>query len=386
VVVSPAAVVLTFVALAVLVAGAWAWLIAGVRAAITWGWLGPAASASFERWLEAIQVPPRLPLVRWNPRRPVPWAMIDLLLVVVVYVFASLLVSTILHRGGYLGGGDAENYSLAERQALIVGNVAVSLLIIAAALPLLMLRSGAGLCDLGWKLSSFFSDVRLGLIGFIMLAPPVYALQGLLVYFWQPSKHPLMEMFKEAPSAGFFVVLLVSASVVAPVFEELIFRVLLQGFLEKAFRIRGEARELVLGTRPPRGGVSPDGEIVVSAELADADGGLSPGETPNENPYAPPQHYAEIATGTADRMAEQEQPELHGRAAWLPIAISSLIFALLHYSHGPDWIPLILLAAGMGYLYQRTHRILPSLVVHASLNSMSMWGLWVSVFDAPSGG
>jgi membrane protease YdiL (CAAX protease family) len=387
VVASPAAVALTFVALAVLVAGVWAWLITGVRAAITWDWLGPHAAASLERWVKAIRVPPRLPLVAWNPRRPVPWAMLDLLLVVGVYIVASILVSTALHRGGWLNDGDPEKYSLAERQALIVANVAVSLLIVAAAIPLLMLRSGASLRDLGWSPGALISDLRLGLTGFVMLAPPVYALQGLLVYFWQPSKHPLMETFKEAPSIGFFMALVVSASIVAPIFEELMFRVLLQGFLEKAFRFRGEASQLVLGTRWPPGR-SAGNDSIVSAELAengDAGGGdtLPAVAASDQNPYQPPRYFTEEPADPIERANELEQPELHGRAAWLPIAASSLIFALLHYSHGPDWIPLILLAAGMGYLYQRTHRLLPSLVVHASLNSLSMWGLWVSVFETP---
>jgi membrane protease YdiL (CAAX protease family) len=233
------------------------------------------------------------------------------------------------------------------------------------------------------------SDLCLGLTGFVMLAPPVYALQGLLVYFWQPSKHPLMETFKEAPSMGFFVALLVSASIVAPVFEEIMFRVLLQGFLEKAFRFRGKASDLVLGTHWPHGDIPAESDSVVPAELADESGASPSVAAADENPYTPPRHYAETAAlpdegATEHEQPEHEQPELRGRAAWLPIAISSLIFALLHYSHGPDWIPLILLAAGMGYLYQRTHRLLPSLVVHASLNSLSMWGLWVSVFETPS--
>jgi membrane protease YdiL (CAAX protease family) len=73
------------------------------------------------------------------------------------------------------------------------------------------------------------------------------------------------------------------------------------------------------------------------------------------------------------------QPALCRAAAWLPIAISSIIFALLHYSHGPDWIPLTLLAMGIGYVYQRTHRLVPGLVVHAVLNSLSLSGLWLQV-------
>ena len=73
-----------------------------------------------------------------------------------------------------------------------------------------------------------------------------------------------------------------------------------------------------------------------------------------------------------------DQSELRGLLAWFPIVVSSAIFALLHLPNGPDWIPLFFLAAGMGYLYQRTHRLLPSLTVHALLNSLSMWGLWVA--------
>ena len=79
------------------------------------------------------------------------------------------------------------------------------------------------------------------------------------------------------------------------------------------------------------------------------------------------------------RTVEEEQQRLRGILAWLPIGVSSAIFALLHFSHGPDWVPLLLLAAGMGYLYQRTHRLVPSLTVHGLLNAFSMWGLWVQV-------
>ena len=98
------------------------------------------------------------------------------------------------------------------------------------------------------------------------------------------------------------------------------------------------------------------------------------------NPYASPQ--AMSAPGaTLQTLNPAVQPELRGPAAWLPIAISSAIFALMHYSHGPDWIPLTFLAAGMGYLYQRTHRLLPSLIIHILINTCSMLALWVQVYD-----
>ena len=61
---------------------------------------------------------------------------------------------------------------------------------------------------------------------------------------------------------------------------------------------------------------------------------------------------------------------------WLPIVVSSLLFALAHFGYGPDPIPLFLLALILGYVYQRTHRIVPSIVTHALFNGMSLFALW----------
>ncbi len=68
------------------------------------------------------------------------------------------------------------------------------------------------------------------------------------------------------------------------------------------------------------------------------------------------------------------------RAACWPVAVSALIFALLHLSHGPDWVPLFVLALGLGYVYRQTHRILPGIVVHFLLNACSMGMFLVDVF------
>jgi hypothetical protein len=104
--------------------------------------------------------------------------------------------------------------------------------------------------------------------------------------------------------------------------------------------------------------------------------------SPDDNPYASPQTDA-FAAVHVENVDPTAAPESCPRSSWLAIIVSSAIFAALHYSHGPDWIPLFFLALGLGYLYQRTHRLLPSLVVHSLLNSLSMWGLWVQVKSGP---
>jgi membrane protease YdiL (CAAX protease family) len=68
--------------------------------------------------------------------------------------------------------------------------------------------------------------------------------------------------------------------------------------------------------------------------------------------------------------ANAESPEA-SRPLW-PILISSLLFAAMHASGGPDPIPIFLLALALGYLYRQTHRLLPSLALHMCFNAYSV--------------
>ena len=332
--------------------------------------------------LVALNIKPNDPLIRWSPRRPVPWALVDLVGTLAIYFVGILALRLLLGQLGWLpDDADETKLTLGDKELLVWANMGASLALLAVALPLIALRTGTAWRDFGFSARDLWSDLKLGLAGFVMLAPPVYAIQGVLVYFWKPSKHPLMEMFKESPDVSFFVVLFVAAAVIAPIFEELVFRVLLQGFLEKAFTFRGPAHELVFGSpsiAPQVPQISPADWQLPAAEITF----LPSPAALDVNPYAPSTIVGEqvVPAVLAD---EYEQPILRGIFAWLPIGISSVIFALMHYSHGPDWVPLILLAVGMGFLYQRTHRVVPSLVVHALLNSLSMFGLWLSIYALP---
>jgi len=337
--------------------------------------------------LAALKISAGQPLIRWTPRRSVPWAFLDLVAVLVLYVLAIVLARAALGQLGWLPDvKDESELTLSDKGLLVWVNMAVSLAIVAVGFPLIALRAGAAWRDFGLALRELLGDLKLGVVAFVMLGPPVYAIQGALVYFWKPSKHPLMEMFKSSPDASFFAVLLLAASVVAPIFEELIFRVLLQGFLEKAFTFRHGLAELILG--PWAAADVPAAAVL--AEPAPVAGQLAAGDSAplagaaEPNPYWPPKIAAEALP--AELRDDGLQGELRGSASWLPIAISSVIFALLHVTHGPDWVALTLLAAGMGYVYQRTHRLVPSLVVHALLNSLSMMGLWIQVYVLPQQG
>ena len=323
-----------------------------------------------------------LPLVAWSPRRPVPWALFDLVgIALCIWLLAcSRLWLMLRRRLDWPPARRLDKLTLARSsRLLIVATSAVSLgdpgrrsAADCAAQRALRCAISACRCATLWR------DLRLGLIGFVMLAPPVYALQGVLVYFWKPSKHPLMEMFKETPDAGFFVVLFVAAAVVAPLFEELLFRVLLQGFLEKAVRFRGDRCTSCSG-RPRRPcrvpwrvdagrSSTPCRRSLASRSLAELESVCSPPDSRRVEAERLP-------------IADASSPNCAGLLAWLPIAISSLIFALLHYSHGPDWVPLLLSGRRHGLSLSADAPPVPSLVVHVVLNSLSMWGLWVQVYE-----
>lgn len=329
---------------------------------------------------------PKRPLIEWSPRRPVPWALIDLVIVVAIYILAAFLAGGALRNwAGLQDITDETTLTLDERQWLVLANVAISLAVVLFGVPAIVARTWATSRDLGLVVRELASDLKLGVIAFVMLAPPVYLVQGILVQFW-PSKHPLMEMFRGTPDVSFFVVLFIAAAVVAPLFEEIVFRVLLQGFLEKAISHRGSVIELIIGGRRVAP-IEPLPEDIVflddaAAVVVEPAGTMDPAPS---NPYAAPV-ASQPMTAQIIGAAESASASLRGHLAWLPIAISSIIFALLHWSHGPDWVPLLFLAAGMGYLYQRTHRILPSIVVHTLLNSLSMWGLWLQVYKLPKEG
>ena len=61
---------------------------------------------------------------------------------------------------------------------------------------------------------------------------------------------------------------------------------------------------------------------------------------------------------------------------WFPIVVSSVAFGLAHFGYGPEPVPLFFLALVLGFVYQRTHRIVPSIVTHALFNLFNMVILW----------
>ena len=167
---------------------------------------------------------------------------------------------------------------------------------------------------MGWDLSHWRDDLRRGGWMFLAAVLPVFAVQMLFTQFLEmPSDHPLLKLTREHGTLLVLVLATLVAVVVAPVFEEFVFRVMLQGWLE--------------------------------AEQV--------------------------------RLRERRDESVSGRPGFAPLVICSLLFAALHARSWPDPVAIFVLSLFLGYAYRQTHRMVPSLVIHAGVNGWTMLNVWL---------
>lgn len=269
-----------------------------------------------------------IPILDYEFRREPTWGLWDVVLVVVIALGPQIAVATYF-QSLYIGG-DPTPHVLKE---LLTWNALVSGLSIVAMLSYFQFRPHARLADVGLALGRTGKQIRIGVACFLLVAPIVFAIQAAFVLLLKfESKHPLIELIQKDTSA--FQLCAFLAIVVAPISEELLFRGLLQGWLERLSLFNADFDAFLFGWR-----------------VTDEDD---------------------------DHLFQESRKGKHP-VAWLPIVISSSIFALMHWSHGPDPIPLFFLSVALGYVYQRTHRLLPCMIVHACLNGTTMLMLWMNL-------
>ena len=162
-----------------------------------------------------------------------------------------------------------------------------------------------------------------GLFGFCLLALPVNVLQVLISQL-DERVHPVIEQLRVSTSLDYFIVMTINVVLLAPIAEEIIFRVILQGWLETAIPVANA-------------GASEDPN----------------GSTSEANP-------------------------IH----WRAIAISSGLFAIVHFPAGlAAVIPLFIYAVGLGYVYQRTGHLASCVLMHMLLNALTMLGQYIVLFS-----
>lgn len=301
-------------------------------------------------------------ILAFEPRREVPWG-----LIAVVLSFCLLIGGQIVAGLANHATTDAEP-TVAQTEALLTWTAVAILVATALSIGLIHLFAQAGRDDFGISLEHIPHDLFIGGFAFLILAPITFAIQYIFVYvFGIESHHPLIELLKEDSTGKLFGVVTLLAVIVAPISEEYFFRVLLQGWLERSFLARnkrdGEAERLAQSSSTRSGNGDDEGSGESVPESA-------------QNPYASPAFKDAI-----DRRSVASVVPYSGS---IPIGISAAVFALMHWSHGPDPAALFILAIGLGYMYQRTHRWLPCVVTHACLNGTTMLLLWFGLDELPS--
>ncbi|MBI2480136.1 MAG: CPBP family intramembrane metalloprotease [Planctomycetia bacterium] len=301
-------------------------------------------------------------ILAFAARRDIPWGLIS-----VVLSFVLLIGSQIVAGLAFDVAPDAEP-TVAQTEGLLTWTAVAILAATTISIGLIHLLVHAGREDFGISLEHVPHDLFIGGYAFLILAPITFAIQYLFVYVFRiESHHPLIEMLKEDTTGKLFGVVTLLAVIVAPISEEYFFRVLLQGWLERSLLSRknrdGEVDRLPQSNVPNSGQDNAEGSTEGTPESA-------------QNPYASPS----LKDATDRNSGASVLPYAPG----LPIGISAAVFALMHWSHGPDPAALFVLAIGLGYLYQRTHRWLPCVVTHACLNGTTMLLLWFGLDELPS--
>ncbi len=184
----------------------------------------------------------------YEPRLPVPWNGIDVIVLgVSALLFQELLVAAVSRAIGI-----EPTTRSPEVMAAIVASRAVWMLF---AIGYLVMRAGAYADDMGFDLRRLKYDLRVAGVTFLAAIVPVYGTHLVMrLVFGFESEHALVQLSKVAPNVGVLLLVTVAAVVMAPLVEELMVRVILQGWLEKKQREmrlrRGDASERPAGFGP----------------------------------------------------------------------------------------------------------------------------------------
>ncbi|HEV7300824.1 MAG TPA: CPBP family intramembrane glutamic endopeptidase [Tepidisphaeraceae bacterium] len=212
---------------------------------------------------------------------------------------------------------------------------------------------GRGLVTrLGYGLRHFLDSTWPAFAGIAIVLPFVFAIGSFATLIYQlvgyehPEAHDVLLQLKTATGGWARWGLLLGAVVVAPVFEELLFRAHLQTILAAFFDRLSRRSEVPEATPTPA--LAPRGGFPV--------GEADPNFT--TIPYAQP------------------GPVARAWPRWAAILTTALLFALVHAAWTAP--PIFLLAVAFGYAYERTGNLWVCILMHAMFNAVST-AIYVSV-------
>ena len=232
-----------------------------------------------------------------------------------------------------------------DTEKLVIGSL-VSLILLLGAPPLVGFWTGARLSDFGLNLDRVGRDVLIGFVAFLLVTPFVQLIFILAVRYFPipPLKHPLENMLRSKEGGVPFVAFAyLSAMVLAPLSEELIFRGLIQGWPQQLYHNR------------------------LATEVTEQ------GPTVRRSNWLSRSIRLLTPSGASPRLARI-----------FPVGITSFLFAAVHFQQMPAPFAIFPLSLCLGCLYQRTHRLLPSIVLHSLFNGFNTTILVIQLVLIPS--
>ena len=224
--IGPAEILLTFLTM-LLLSLCWAMFIA-------WAWL-------IWRLLTGQSILPERPLVvRGEPT----WGAGTVVLVFLSYVGVSTLISVSypLIAAKLPAGAATLPVAEAPLSHLMLLNAVVEIVMLVFVPIVASLTCGARLRDFGLNFDGSWRQAAVGVVASLIAAPPVNGIQILATKVWTYQIHPVQEMISKEFSGGVAGLAVVTAVFLAPMFEELLFRGLLQSWLVVLFRGKTEGQ------------------------------------------------------------------------------------------------------------------------------------------------
>ncbi len=243
-------------------------------------------------------------------------------------------------------------FSLTE-QMFLVSVINCLLLVV---LPVLVrATSGARLRDLGLSFKGWERQAAIGVVATMIAAPAVYAIQFASLRIWKANAHPLEKMLrKEFDSLGVADLAVLSAVILAPIVEEMMFRGLLQRWCIDFWTRRALTREPM--PQPADAFVPAAADVAVASE---------------------PDSWLEVTAATQSASQGLHSPTRAG--VIVGITMASLCFAVVHAPQWPAPIPLFVLALIIGSVYHRTGSLIAAIFMHATFNGFSTLAMFVAI-------
>lgn len=289
---------------------------------------------------------------------PSPIGFVDIIASFICWLFCQFVAGAVLIA---TNGGPAALTEMTPQtisQLMLLGSL--SQLVATVVIATFLLLRYQRLSVAGLRVERLAADLKIGLVGYVMIIPAVLLIQwglSLLV----PYEHPTLKLLTEKPTFATMAICWISAVLIAPLTEEFFFRGVLQNWLQrlgpnaKAF----QSNEILVG-----GYDNHENHSRVEPPLSESES-----ESEDLNPYrSPPQEFDHVVGQTRD-----DSPPM-----W-PIFVTSTIFAMMHFGQGAAPVALFVLSLGLGFLYRQTSSIVPCFVVHFLLNGFSMFWFTISV-------